>query len=475
MRPFRAILSRQPDGKLPTWAFLLGLFVVLYLLGVVLSLPSQHNYWFGDDTFLVRTYSGDELRGAWSGAYDASGASTLAYRPLTILYYHVVSLVFGENISLLRFFGIALLVLHVVLLTYAAHLLGLKRWQMLICGVLILCMRNTWFVLVWPTDTIRSFMVIFGDLTLILFLRALIRRQPRYFAPAILCFVVALFTREEILPYLVIIPAAGLIYAWQRTNPTDRLREQVLSVLRSPLLRLLILGAIPLVLITGMFWVIRQTTVPNAISAATLEGWLFNLMLVLFPRMPFDSLLIVGLSLLCFWISLIVMLVKLPARSRITALFWLFCVIVASSLGVASARANNLLLPIGFFSLFLATMLGNFGQRSRPVTLLVSGILILFIVGSAIANQTAQLAITPTSTAYLDENMELVWGRWSYLPTPDVRREEIARQLGTFGMTPENFRTRYQQIYEAALSEERHYPTMDGTPYVPLTNWLHGW
>ncbi len=448
---------------------------MLYVLGVILSLPSQNNYWFGDDTFMVRTYSNAEIVASLSGPFEPSGASTIGYRPLTVIFDHAISLIFGENIALMRFFNIALLTAHVLILVYVAQLLGVTRKQAFLAGVLILCMKNTWFVLVWPADAVRSFMAIFGDLTLLLFLRALIKRLPLYLGAAALCFTIALFTREEILPYLVVIPATGLLFLWQQSSPLENLRERVCLTLREPSIKYVIAGTVLLIVSGGLYWLIRNAVIPNAEAVSGIEGWLFNLMLVLFPRMPFGSLVIAGISLLCLWIGLIIMIVKLPAKSRLLALFWLGCTVIASALGLVSPRANNLLLPIGFFALFLVTVLGNYARRSRAAALLVSGILVWFIAGSAIANQTAQLAITPTSTTYIEENMEMVWGKWSDLPIPDVRRDEISRQLAQFGMTSENFRLVYQQIQAAALADQRHYPTADGTPFVPLTNWLHGW
>ena len=59
-----------------------------------------------DDLHFFRKYSNDELKNIWFGNWDSDGIETPSYRPVAVLYYHFLYLIFGENTFLLRNFVI---------------------------------------------------------------------------------------------------------------------------------------------------------------------------------------------------------------------------------------------------------------------------------------------------------------------------------------------------------------------------------
>ena len=79
------------------------LFIILIwwiIFGYNLSLEPY--VW--DDLHFFRNYSVDELKNSWIGNWDSDGIETLSYRPLAVLYYHSVYIIFEENTFLLRNF-----------------------------------------------------------------------------------------------------------------------------------------------------------------------------------------------------------------------------------------------------------------------------------------------------------------------------------------------------------------------------------
>lgn len=70
-----------------------------------------------DDLHLIRIYDYGHLKESWFGNWDTSGLETAAYRPVTVLLYHIQAFLFNENVIFHRFFSISLLfiLLHLVL------------------------------------------------------------------------------------------------------------------------------------------------------------------------------------------------------------------------------------------------------------------------------------------------------------------------------------------------------------------------
>jgi hypothetical protein len=345
-RPF-AVSAETPLRRY--WP--LALFAAYFGIGLLLALPSLSLPWFNDDLFVLRPYTADELAQAFTGNWDFSGIATPGYRPLLIVYYHLTSLAFGESVVLHRLFSIALFALHLVGLAALGARLGMARGAAALAGVLILVTRNTWWVLTWPTDGVRSLVGIFGALAIYGFLLHLDKPAVWKAAASGLAFACALLIRDEALVYLALVPLIGA-YRVLQGDWRHRLRTS------APALRRIALHALVLAVIAAAFLLIRREVVAETPFRIAPLGLIWSLGWVFVPRLPFlpDAVWLGAMAV--FWLLMGALMRGLPQRGL--ALLWLACAVIAAAPGLVVTRGNTLLLPICFFCLFLATVLHHF-------------------------------------------------------------------------------------------------------------------
>ncbi len=465
------------------WAFALILFAGLYLAGIILAYPSLPYNWFFDDLILVRTFTNDEIAHAWTGDWDPSGISTPGYRPLTVLFNHLTSVIFGESVEFHRLFRIGVFAAYLTVVALAACEVGLARWQASLAGILILCTKNTWWILTWPADGIRAFAALFGALTAYLLLLHLKKPAWWKFWLGVLCFGTTLLVREDGLPFALIAPAMGLAFGVRQAIPTTGL-PRLGSLQRwfrqvgknFPGARSVFAYFLALLGVAALYWLLRTALVPAAHTTmpVNLEGRVVHLFWALFPRITFGIDAFTIPSTVVLWIAMIVFVSRLPPTRVYLALFWMCCIIVAASTGAVIGRANNLLVPASFFGLFLATIAGDFARRSRPAALLSAVIVLFFLSGSVIAHRTAQQTIHPLSTENLAEDRFFLWGKYAQVAMPPDRRAWLQAHYDQLGLHNEDD---FQQFLTALRSnpETPQGPTADGEPFVPASPWLSGW
>ncbi|MCX7935835.1 MAG: hypothetical protein N3A66_11335, partial [Planctomycetota bacterium] len=107
----------------PPKALLSTLGIFVFFLGLVLffgrfSLASPY---IGDDLHLIRVYSTDELKSVWMGTWDPDRIETPGFRPLTIYFYHILSLLFGSSPVMQRCFLLGLFALLLTLTSILAQ------------------------------------------------------------------------------------------------------------------------------------------------------------------------------------------------------------------------------------------------------------------------------------------------------------------------------------------------------------------
>ncbi len=421
--------------------------LIFFMVGIILAYPSLSYYWFNDDLIMVRMHSGAEIAQAFTGDWESSGISTPGYRPLTLLFNHMTALAFGESVELHRLFRIALFALHLTVLGLIGLELRLSRLQVLLAGLIILCTKNTWWVLVWAADGIHAFNVLLVGLAAYLLLRDLKHPSPLKWTAAYLLFAGALLTREDVLTFVVIIPLIGL---FQSDAPRRRI----------------IVQAIGLAMVAIGYWVLRTMFVPSASTSISIMGWVYSLAWIFLPRLAFLPLPVWIGVLVAFWAILFILLRTMHKDQRRLAWLWLVCTVIAASTGLVITRANTLFPALSFFGLFLATILGDALTRSRRLAVLGGIALVVFVVGSAAQHRIAQQSLAPNSTEYLVETSRYFWGEWSpaYPFIPEVRREYLQEQLASYGVNS-------MEDYEARLPEL----LAAGTWFEPADDWLSGW
>lgn len=443
--------------------FFILLFVIVFLIGLFLSLPALSYYWYTDDLFIVRRYTNAELLTAFTGNWDISGLLTPGWRPLTVAYYHLQSLLFGEAVQLHRLLAISMFSLHITLLMLVARQLKFSRLTMLIAALIYVCTKNTWWMMIWATDALRSPMGILANAAILMLIAHLKQPKGWKFALAVLFYALALLIREEILFYTAIIPTLAFVYLLQRDDLLTQLRRW-LSV--SGLRTLVIYGGIVITL-TVAYWIVRGRLVPQSPLPLNLEGILFQMVAVLFPRLPAPSLVGSVILIVLFWIVLIVALRVANKQVRWLTLIFLSFVLIACTPGISSWRADNLLQGIGFFALFVALLLRNFMRRSR----LAAGVAVLalvgFIGGSAYMHKLAQETMHPYSLYSLEMIYKYTTEGYARSTIPLERVEYIKAEYAALGINSQaDFDAIYPKIRESVQEGGPYHP--DGEkPFMP--------
>jgi hypothetical protein len=240
-------------------------------------------------------------------------------------------------------------------------------------------------------------MALFGNLALCFYLRFVKTSHLKWAVLAMLCYLIALLTREEILPYAALIPLIGYC----------------LSGERKPALQI---GGILLV-VSLAFVILRRVFVTDAVSSLFLPGWLPQMSFALAPLL-FDWSPLIGFVVL--W--LLILLVRPPC----TVWFWLLCVGIAAAPGIIVWRGNNSLLPITFMALFLVAV---FSQR-RALHIVA---LTLYLVGSVVAHRHAQLGLAPNSSVRVEQAQRFIYGDWQntliWIPIDRVEHLQSEAQI----------------------------------------------
>jgi hypothetical protein len=201
--------SDQPISRLSHGIVLACLWLALFLVGVGLALPTLDSDWFNDDLHLVRAYTADEIAGAMTGNYHpAPELGTQGYRPLTTLYYHTVGALAGENTTIARLIQIAVLTLALTLFAGALMAVGVSLTAAAAACLITLTFRNTWWMLVWSTDGVRGFMLVWAAVALwaALIYARFANGHHHWGILALLAYTLAIFTREEAIVFALIIP-----------------------------------------------------------------------------------------------------------------------------------------------------------------------------------------------------------------------------------------------------------------------------
>jgi hypothetical protein len=439
-------------------------FLVYFLGGILLAAPSLSNYWFNDDLMMIRIHTNEELVDAFQGNWEPSGISTPGYRPLTTVFNHITALAFGEAVELHRLFRIGLFAAFLTVLASIGRMLGMSHWGAFLAGLLVLFTKNTWWVLTWPADGIRAFTGLLWALSALLLLDYLRQRGAWKLVLSLTLFVIALLTREDMLIGGVLTPMLALAFLGQRTGEFQLVG--LLKPLRSPEGRIVIVYTLLMGLLVGVAWLLRMQFVVGSQTALSMAGWVWSLLWVFVPRLPFVPIVIWLAIMVIFWAALVLMARALPITEKRLALFWLACTIIAAAPGLVITRANTILLPICFFCLLLATLsdsLIKIGGRQRRMTVVL---LAVYIVEGAVLHRSAQLSIALNSTEHVRETSLYFWGEWqpALRFIPQTRRDYLSQYLATLEIGSwEDYESRTPELVSA------------GILFEPSDDWLSGW
>ena len=187
--------------------------LVLYLFWFLLiGYQNLFEPFVADDLHLIREYSSKHLLNVWFDNWDPDNIETISYRPLAIWYYHLQSLIFGENTFLLGIFiNLTQLVLVFVILIFFKKL-KFSNEQIFFLFVILIFSKIFTTIVTWKTLNPLIFCYINFFLASIYYLKWIDTGKFKNISLLICFSFICIFSREELyhLPFYLL--ALGLFY-----------------------------------------------------------------------------------------------------------------------------------------------------------------------------------------------------------------------------------------------------------------------
>jgi hypothetical protein len=378
---YYTLLSKNYASFLLSLAILLVFSIWYFTIGI--KIINQPFIW--DDLHLIRSYSSKELVQVWSGNWDPDQIETLAYRPVSILIYHMQYSIFSENTIQHRFFLFFLLIILLIQISKLLKIFNFRFIQIVIILSLLIFSKVFTLLSSWLTLTplIINYIIIF--FSIFYFISWIEKKKAISFLIFLISAAIAIFTREE----SYYLPAL-LFLAWLISNSYNKKN-----------IKFAIFGFFITLLIVFSHIILRNAFVSNApqpsLSFFTLKQFLMSIMASWLPGgwpVNHNSYeLMIHYCWLAVLVVLIIHLLKnnkeisLLIKRKILILFAL--TVLLSTPALAVGRAFGILLP-SLFALSCIVTISDFLIYSKIsykkllklncllIVLFISGIIIGF-------------------------------------------------------------------------------------------------
>jgi hypothetical protein len=398
---------------------------------------------------------------AFHGSWDPERLMTRGLRPLTLVFNHVRTVAFGENVVAHRLAVMVLLAAYWALLVPAARRLGTPRLAVGLAGVLFVCSPHSVFHYVWITDGNHALQGLAFAGAAWLLCVGLERGSWARLGLSLLALAVGALVREDTWAAL---PALLLLGAFVARARTTRIRFGAYA-----------LGALGT---TAALMLYRWRVIAKVMSPGTnWEGLAEHARKTLAPAglMTFDrpSGVLVPLAVGVAIATGVGLLALVPAERRSGAVVWLAAALLACAPGLTVARDDLLLFPVSFASLALTTAWNEIVRarpRARP-TVAVAALLVA--VGGAHVSRVYAENFHPRSLRLAWWNGRYLYGAYAERATmPDERRAASEAHLRSLGIhNARHHLRRTWKLVRRAIAEGRRRPSADGRPFYPLLPW----
>ncbi len=439
----------------------------LFLWGIFLgfgknSLDAPFHH---DTLHLVRAYSLDELLNAWRGKWDPDGIETPGFRPLTTLFYHLEARLLGESPKAHRIFLIGLFSLFLTLAVALASLcFGISFRQGVLAGLFSFLHIDNFIHYTWISDGIHlvcEICTIGSILALLLFLE---KKHWLFLAASFFLVAAGLFTRESGLVAYPLLVLFGLAY-WLHRRPEPEMPLRALFLYGAALLCLLVI-----------FWILRSLIVPDRFPLR-FSGidYLWSLKEILLFLGDSTHLVlwmpnyILFQSLWMFFLGTLFMvyLFLIPRSLRTSGGWLVVAALIAAAPGFTFARSNLLLLPITFFSFFIATVLSEFTRKSFSRLAAVLIISFLFIsAGAKLTSEVLEEQRSP-NLDWINIWTEWVYGKYSFTTIPEPRLKIMKTQLNSLGIYSVEDRDRKLPLFIREAVQKRWFAEKEAPYFIP--------
>ncbi|HET9315434.1 MAG TPA: hypothetical protein VFQ51_07570 [Vicinamibacteria bacterium] len=439
-----------------TAPFLTVLLALLALGGRALAWPMAF-----DDLHLLRRFTSDQMLAAFHGSWDPERLMTRGLRPLTLVFNHVRTVAFGEDVVAHRLAVMVLLAAYWALLVPVARRVGTPRRAVALAGVLFVCSPYSVFHYVWITDGNHALQGLAFAGSAWLLCVGLERGSWLRLGLSLVALALGALVREDTLATL---PALLLLGAFVARARTARLRFAAHAIGALGTCAALLLyrwRVIAKVMTPGTNWEGLAEHARKAMAPAGL--------------MTFDapSSVLVPLAIAAAVATGVALLALVAGERRSGAVFWLAAALLACAPGLTVARDDLLLFPVSFASLALTTAWNEI-VRSRPrLRAAVAVGALLVAVGGAHVSLVYAENFHPRSLRLAWWNGRYLYGAYSERATmPDDRRAASVAHLGSLGIhNARHHLRRTWKLVRRAIAEGRRRPSSDGRPFYPLLPW----
>jgi hypothetical protein len=437
-----------------------GFSVVLAAL-IALGWPALPWPMAFDDLHLMRRFTGEQILASFHGQWDPERLMTRGLRPLSLLFNHVRTSAFGENVAAHRLLAMGLLAAYWALLVPVARRAGTGPAAVAAAGLLFVCSPYSVFHYVWITDGNHALQGLAFAGAAWLLCRGLERGHGPALAASLLLLLAGLLVREDTLAALPALLLVGGVAAPRRAGR-----------------RSLAAYAVAALALCGATLAYRARVVGKVMAPGhDVLGLLAHARRMLHPAgtMTFDapSTVLVTASVVLAAATSVAFLALVPRARWRPALVWLAAAFFACTPGLNVQRDDLLLFPVSFVSLALATA-GAEVVRARPGAVpLVTAALAVTLAGGAYVSRVYAENFHPQSLRVVWWNGRYLYGAYAYGATmPPERRAAALEHLASMGIT--NLRhhlRRTRKLVEDAVAENRRRPSADGRPFYPLLPW----
>lgn len=414
-----------------------------------------------DDLHLMRAFTPGQILGSFFGQWDPERLMTRGLRPLTLVFNHVRTVAFGENVVAHRVAVMVLLAAYWALLVPVARRVGTPRLAVAVAGVLFVCSPYSVFHYVWITDGNHALQGLAFAGAALLLCRGLETVSWAPLCVSLLVMAAGVLVREDTLAAAPALVLVGLMTA--KTPPARaRLAGYTLGVAAVGagllLYRARMVGK---AMDVGRDW---AGLIDHARKALAPAG------LMVFDRLS-SALVVIALGLALATAAAFVVLV--PWRRWGGAVVWLAAALFACVPGLTVARDDLLLFPVSFASLALGTAWNEIA-RSRPAAVPALAVAaVTMVAGGAYVSRVYAENFHPRSLRLAWWNGRYLYGAYSERATmPDERRAAGVAHLRSMNIhNPRHHLRRTWKLVRRAIAEGRRRPTADGRPFYPLLPW----
>ena len=429
----------------------LGVFAVLFILGLAIGRPGLDNDWFYDDLAVMRSYSTSEQVQGLTDTWNPDPGAIPAWRPLLSPTLDTLYSLFGDDQAAHRVAMIVALAAALTLFAAALAVVGVPPWLTVPAAVIELTAKNGVYALTWITNGYQNFQALAFAGAMLTVALASRSRVPRHglLAVGLALWCVTLGLKDQalvLLPILAGLPIGARLVAETGWTPGYR---RMLTDLRGALawtwrrvdLRWFVSSAVGVAVLD---FVLRRIFVPAAPSGLGLDSLgdqaRFVVELAGHTRAPsaYHAAAALAVALVVAWPLVAGKRMDAIACSRWRIALLAACAALsATAFALVYARSDLVLYPLFFYALFLCATASLVwrtmtGSLRIPIAIAAICLAAVSLMASIGASRAVQRSMSPWSVQTLDLGYQYLLGKYanpfSREAIPDGRRaDELAR------------------------------------------------